>query len=151
MWHMITDNIEAYRRAVADTAKAQTICKINPHSDNQQNYRDCFMEEQVRKDGLMSVIGLAVKEAAAEPPHNPFSINGDVNQPPVEPRSRLAQAMQDDPAVRVTQPNIRANASGDIGGVLHPGVHICNNSMQTPDSNTADTSPPPPKPTGKTT
>ena len=128
MWHMITDNIEAYRRAVADTAKAQTICKIHPHSDNQQNYRDCFMEEQVRKDGLMSVIGLAVKEAAAEQPHNPFSMNRDVNQP-----------------------NIRAHASGDIDGVLQPGVHICNNSMQTPDSNTADTSPPPPKPTGETT
>lgn len=91
MFHMITDNLEAYRRAVADTAKAQTICKINPHSDNHDNYSDCFMEEQTRKDGLVSVIVMAIKEAAKKPPHNPFSINGDVNQP-----------------------TIRANASGDI-------------------------------------
>ena len=98
MWHMITDNLQAYRRAVADTAKAKTICKINPHSDNQDYYRDCYLEEQVRLDGLMSIIGMVVKDAAAAEPHNPFSINGDVNQDepvpvpkPTPPRSLTAK------------------------------------------------------------
>ena len=29
----------------------------------------------------MNVIGIAIRQAAAAQPHNPFSINGDVNQP----------------------------------------------------------------------
>ena len=105
MWHMITDNLQAYRRAVADTAKAKTICKINPHSDNQDYYRDCYLEEQVRLDGLMSIIGMVVKDAAAAEPHNPFSINGDVNQDndtaiADATTSRLERAVKADPQTR---------------------------------------------------
>tara|TARA_R100000388_G_scaffold79059_1_gene57703 strand:- start:948 stop:1280 length:333 start_codon:yes stop_codon:yes gene_type:complete len=81
MIHMIDDNIEAYRRAVADTAKARTICQLQANLDNQDNLRSCIEEEQLRLDGLKSVIGMAIREAAAEEPHNPFAINGDVNQP----------------------------------------------------------------------
>ena len=81
MFHMITDNLKAYRRAVADTARAQTITTINPSSANNEEYRNCYEEEQLRLDGLMSLIGMAIKDAAAREPHNPFSINGDVNQP----------------------------------------------------------------------
>jgi hypothetical protein len=33
----------------------------------------------------MSIIGMAIKAAAAEPPHNPFSLNNDVNQPDTSP------------------------------------------------------------------
>ena len=81
MIHMIDDNIQAYRRAVADTARALAITRLNPHADNQDTYRNCVEEEQIRLDGLWTVIRMAIQEAAAEPPHNPFSINGDVNQP----------------------------------------------------------------------
>ena len=100
MIHMIDDNLQAYRRAVADTARALAITRLNPHSDNQDTYRNCVEEEQIRLDGLWTVIRMAIQEAAAEPPHNPFSINGNLNQPAVQPRSRLQQAMDDDPQVR---------------------------------------------------
>ena len=46
-----------------------------------EELQSCREEEQLRLDGLMSIIVMTVKAAAAEPPHNPFSINGDVNQP----------------------------------------------------------------------
>jgi len=104
MFHMINDQIEAYRRAVRDTARAQCLTDLNPSSTNHQEYRNCFEEEQLRLDGLKSVIGMALQDYATQQPFNPFSINGDVNQPPVEPRSRLAQALADDPQVR-TIPN----------------------------------------------
>lgn len=97
---MIDDQIEAYRRAVAETAKARAVFKLNPHSDNNNSLVSCLEEEQLRLDGLRSVIGMAIREYAAREPCNPFSINGDVNQPPVEPRSRLQQFMDDDPQVR---------------------------------------------------
>ena len=134
MFHMINDQIEAYRRAVRDTARAQCLTDLNPSSTNHQEYRNCFEEEQLRLDGLKSVIGMALQDYATQQPFNPFSINGDVNQgvlasiadaisddpepdwrdslsdaadclratttPPVQPRSRLAQAMHDDPQVR---------------------------------------------------
>lgn len=104
MWHIITDNIEAYRRAVASTATAQSITKLNPHSTNIDELVNCQADEQLKLDSLKSIIGMAIKDAAAQEPHNPFSINGDVNQPPVQPRSRLAQAMADDPEVRIAKP-----------------------------------------------
>ena len=100
MIHMIDDQIDAYRRAVRDTARAQCMTDINPSSANQQEYRNCYEEEIKRLDGLKSVIGMAIREYAAREPHNPFSINGDVNQPDVQPRSRLQQAMDDDPQIR---------------------------------------------------
>jgi|13_taG_2_1085334.scaffolds.fasta_scaffold36662_2 hypothetical protein len=81
MFHIITDNIQAYRRAVAATATAQSITRLNPHSTNIDELVNCQADEQLKLDGLMSIIGAVVKNAAAEPPHNPFSINGDVNQP----------------------------------------------------------------------
>ena len=81
MWHLITDNISAYRYAVADRAKAEAIFKLNPLTQNMEELQSCREEEQLRLDGLMSIIVMTVKAAAAEPPHNPFSINGDVNQP----------------------------------------------------------------------
>ena len=81
MMHMITDNITAYRYAIADRAKAEAIFKLNPLTQNMEELQSCREEEQLRLDGLMSIIVMTVKEAAAEPPHNPFSINGDVNQP----------------------------------------------------------------------
>ncbi len=104
MWHMIDDNLEAYRRAVADTARARAVFQLNPHSKHNDSLVSCIQEEQLKLDSLKSIIGMAIKDAAAEEPHNPFSINGDVNQPPVQPRSRLAQAMADDPEVRTAKP-----------------------------------------------
>lgn len=100
MLHMIDDQIEAYRRAVADTAKARTICQLQATLDNQDNLRSCLEEEQLRLDGLKSVIRMVLQDYATQQPFNPFSINGDVNQPPVEPRSRLQQFMDEDPQVR---------------------------------------------------
>lgn len=104
MFHIINDNIEAYRRAVTDTARSQGIMRLRPCDETIQELQSCREEEQIRLDGLLSVIGMAIQDAAAQAPHNPFSINGDVNQPPVQPRSRLAQAMDDDPQVRTVSP-----------------------------------------------
>ena len=85
MWHLITDNLQAYRRAVAATATAQSITRLNPHSIHIDELVNCQADEQHKLDGLMSIIGMAIKAAAAEPPHNPFSLNGDVNQPDTSP------------------------------------------------------------------
>ena len=87
MLHMIDDQIEAYRRAVADTAKARAVFQLNPHSDN-NNLVSCLEEEQLRLDGLKSVIGMALREYAAREPCNPFAINDDVNQPSMPPPRR---------------------------------------------------------------
>ena len=100
MLHMIDDQIQAYRRAVADTAKARAVFKLNPHSDNNNSLVSCLEEEQLRLDGLRSVIRMVLQDYATQQPFNPFAINGDVNQPPVKPRSRLQQFMDDDPQVR---------------------------------------------------
>ena len=81
MFHMITDNLQAYRRAVASTATAQSITRLNPYSTNIDELVNCQADEQLKLDSLMGIIGMAIKEAAAKPAHNPFSINGDVNQP----------------------------------------------------------------------
>ncbi|QDP63077.1 MAG: hypothetical protein GOVbin2277_4 [Prokaryotic dsDNA virus sp.] len=88
MLHMIDDNIEAYRRAVADTAKARAVFQLNPLGKHNDTLVSCMEEEQLRLDGLKSIIGMAIREAAAEEPHNPFSINGDVNQPSMPPPRR---------------------------------------------------------------
>ena len=81
MFHLIDINLQAYRRAVADTAKARAIFQLNPHSKNNDSLVSCQEEEQRAYDGVTSIIVMAIKEAAMASPHNPFSINGDVNQP----------------------------------------------------------------------
>ena len=90
MFHIITDNIEAYRRAVQETTVASIHARN--HSDGPEadpNYYDdlraCTEEERIRYEGLVSVIVMVIKAAAADDPHNPFSINGDVNQPDETP------------------------------------------------------------------
>lgn len=102
MLHMIDDQIEAYRRAVETRAKAEVNWYNNDADMNE--VRACREEEQLRLDGLKSVVGMVLQDYATRQPFNPFSINGDVNQPPVQPRSRLAQALADDPQVQ-TIPN----------------------------------------------
>ena len=78
MFHMITDNIEAYRRAVVSTVEAlQTLIERG----DSKELNNCREEERIRYDGLVSVIIMEIKAAAADEPHNPFSINEDVNQP----------------------------------------------------------------------
>tara|TARA_R100000149_G_scaffold61990_1_gene31727 strand:- start:168 stop:437 length:270 start_codon:yes stop_codon:yes gene_type:complete len=88
MLHMIDDQIEAYRRAVADTAKARAVFQLNPHSDNNDNLVSCLEEEQLRLDGLKSVIRMVLQDYATQQPFNPFAINGDVNQPSMPPPRR---------------------------------------------------------------
>lgn len=80
MFHMIIDQIQAYRFAIIDTTRARDVNRVKPTNEGVQNVRNCHEEEQIRLDGLMSVTRLAIQEAAAEQPHNPFSINDDVNQ-----------------------------------------------------------------------
>jgi hypothetical protein len=104
MFHLITDNIEAYRRAVACTEVAHAEWSYDCKDTSAEELRNCREEEQVRLEGLMAVIKMLIQDAAAQEPHNPFSINGDVNQPPVHPRSRLEQAAAEDPQVRTLSP-----------------------------------------------
>jgi len=85
MFHLIDINLQAYRRAKADTAKARAFFQLNPHSKNTDSLVSCQEEEQRAYDGLTSIIVMALKEAAMAQPHNPFSINGDVNQPDKPP------------------------------------------------------------------
>lgn len=109
MFHIITENIDAFRRAVQDTTVASLASEQNPNDpDLYKELCDCSEEERIRYEGLVSVIVMVIKAAAADDPHNPFSINDDVNQPdepPVRPRSRLAQAMAEDPQVRTKHPS----------------------------------------------
>ena len=88
MFHMITDNIAAYRRAVVSTVEAWNTVSETGDRDELNNCRE---EERIRYDGLVSVIIMEIKAAAADEPHNPFSINEDVNQP-------------DKPPIRTTPP-----------------------------------------------
>ena len=93
---MINDQIEAYRRAVETRAKAEVNWHNDPDADTTE-LRACREEEQLRLDGLHSVIGMLLQEYAAEEPFNPFSINGDINQPPVQPPSHLPPPIDNDP------------------------------------------------------
>tara|TARA_R110001583_G_scaffold8779_2_gene41565 strand:+ start:518 stop:886 length:369 start_codon:yes stop_codon:yes gene_type:complete len=105
MIHMITDNIDAYRMAVAATATAQSIVRLNPLGKNLDELVNCQADEQVKLDGLMNVIGIAIRQAAAAQPHNPFSINGDVNQDAaiaIATTSPLEYAVRTDPDIRTT-------------------------------------------------
>ena len=83
MFHLITDNITAYRRAVVSTENAQNSF-IYGHGDG-DDLNNCREEERIRYDGLVSIIVMEIKAAAADDPHNPFSISGDVNQPDETP------------------------------------------------------------------
>ena len=70
----IVDNLVAYKRAVVDTTTAEL-------RENWDEVASCREEETIRLDGLFAVIQIAISDAASNAPHNPFSINGDVNQP----------------------------------------------------------------------
>ena len=102
----IVDNLIAYKRAVVDTTTAEI-------RNDWDEVNSCREEENVRLNGLFAVIQIAINDAASLGPHSPFAINGDVNQPvsiicnnsminepDVQPRSRLQQAMDDDPQIR---------------------------------------------------
>tara|TARA_A100001391_G_scaffold205404_2_gene205790 strand:- start:1064 stop:1543 length:480 start_codon:yes stop_codon:yes gene_type:complete len=92
---MIHDQIEAYRRAVADTARARTMCNLNPNAQHQADFLSCQEEEQLRLDGLKSVIRMVLQDYATQQPFNPFSINGDVNQPSIPLQDAVAAAIKE--------------------------------------------------------
>lgn len=93
MLHMIEDHIEAYRIAVHTAAKAEV--NYYTKTTDLTELRACREEEQLRLDGLRSVIGMAIREYAAREPCNPFSINGDVNQPSIPLQDAVAAAIKD--------------------------------------------------------
>ncbi len=101
---MLMDQIEAYRRAVVCTELAIAEHSYDCKETTLQEVHDSREEEQLRLDGLLSVVKMLIQEAAIADPHDPYSINGDVNQAPVSIRSRLQQAMDNDPQVRTTRP-----------------------------------------------
>jgi len=108
--HMVIDNIIAYKRAIEATTTAQV------HQDWEE-LMHCSEDEQLKLDGLLAVINIAIAEAARADPYSPDAINGDVNQAPEpapQPRSRLEQAMAEDPQVRVSTPDI-GHADFDTG------------------------------------
>lgn len=84
MFHMIIDNLEAYVNARIDLALHTHTEPGLEAKDDWDEYRSLKETASTRNDGLVSIIRMAIQEAAAEPPHNPFSINGDVNQPEVK-------------------------------------------------------------------
>ena len=77
MIHMIDEQIEAYRRAVRDTTRARDLFNTNPHNEHNDSLVSCLEEEQLRLDGLRSVIGMALREYAAREPFSPFNIRLD--------------------------------------------------------------------------
>jgi len=79
---MIIDQVDAYKIAVQTRAKAEVAWYTNHESDTTE-LRACREEEQLRRDGLVSVIHMFLQDYATRQPFNPFSINGDVNQPSV--------------------------------------------------------------------
>ncbi len=81
MLHMIRDQIDAYRIAVESRTKTEVYC--NTADATMDEVRACREEEQLRLDGLMSVIHMILQDYATRPPFNPFSINDDVNQPSI--------------------------------------------------------------------
>ena len=81
MLHMIDDQIEAYRRAIETRVQTHMSFYYTLDDSGRAEVDDCIEEEQLRLDGLKSVIGMAIREYAAREPCNPFAINDDVNQP----------------------------------------------------------------------
>ena len=73
--HMVIDNIVAYKRAGEATTTAQV------HQDWEE-LMHCSEDEQIKLDGLLAVINIAIAEAARADPYSPDAINGDVNQAP---------------------------------------------------------------------
>ena len=78
---MIDDQIEAYRRAVETRVRTYMSFHHSLADSHPSHIEACNEEEQLRLDGLKSVIGMAIREYAAREPCNPFAINDDVNQP----------------------------------------------------------------------
>ncbi len=138
MLHMIDDQLTAYRIAVETRAKAE----VNWYNDDADatELRACREEEQLRLNGLQSVIGMAIREYAAREPCNPFSINGDVNQPPVALQDAVAAAIQegqdwfDD-----------SNADISSADCIDNMMTILDEATSAPPSNEHGTFPPPPK------
>ena len=84
MLHMIIDQIDAYKTAVETRERAQINFLFDlDHPDDDCDVNACREEEQLRRDGLISVIRMFLQDYATRQPFNPFSINGDVNQPSV--------------------------------------------------------------------
>lgn len=111
MLHMIHDQIEAYRRAVETRAKAEVNWYNDPDTDTTE-LRACREEEQLRLDGLNSVIGMVLQDYATQQPFNPFSINGDVNQGVI---ASIEDALSDDP-----QPDWRESLSDAADALRDP-------------------------------
>ena len=115
MLHMIEDQLEAYRIAVETRAKTEV--NYYTKTTDMAELRACREEENLRLDGLRSVIGMAIREYAAREPCNPFSINGDVNQGVI---ASIEDALSDDP-----QPDWRDSLS-DAADALRPPPPIAN-------------------------
>ena len=73
--HMVIDNIVAYKRAIEATTAAQV------HKDWDE-LRHCAEDEQIKLDGLLTVINIALAEAAKAGPSSPDDINTHINQAP---------------------------------------------------------------------
>ena len=73
--HMVIDNIVAYKRAIEATTTAQV-------RKDWEELMHCSEDEQIKLDGLLAVINIAIAEAARAEPYSPDAINGDVNQAP---------------------------------------------------------------------
>ncbi len=69
MIHMIQTQLEAYRIAVETRAKAE----VNWYNDEADatEVKACREKEQLRLDGLQSVIGMALRDYATRQPFNP--------------------------------------------------------------------------------
>ena len=101
--------------AVSATTHAQCVSRLNPLGKNIDELVNCEADEQLKLDGLMNVIGIAIRQAAAEEPHNPFSINGDVNQDAAIAQattSALEYAVRTDPDIRTTTEEPDTNEHG---------------------------------------
>lgn len=83
---MFHDNLDAYVQARIDQA-----LHFHRGPDDWDEYRALKETASIRRDGLLGIHRLLIQEAAAAEPHNPFSINGDVNQPPTQPPSSNIQ------------------------------------------------------------
>ena len=110
MLHMIEDQLEAYRIAVETRAKTEV--NYYTKTTDMAELRACREEENLRLDGLRSVIGMAIREYAAREPCNPFSINGDVNQRVI---ASIKDALSDDP-----QPDWRDSLSDAADALRSP-------------------------------
>ena len=83
--HMVIDNIVAYKRAIEATTTAQV------HQDWDE-LRHCAEDEQLKLDGLLAVINIALAEAAQAAP-SPVTVDTEIEQAPEPPpQPRVAHA-----------------------------------------------------------